>query len=212
MPHGYNLLFFNDSCHVGINVKDENVKHVICETVDQSAIIQAIGRVRHDLDKITVITNNKNKKPFFKNLERAREFFTDEKIDLYTWNKLEQQAIKEAQGKSLGFDILTYKDQEGAIKVNPFAKACYEYLFDIYRKLDKPWTAKEYFDDMLRPLCISGNVLYVSADEIKKRATNNSRFNPGVIAAYLNRDLFKADRNQLSELLGLVDSQRRVRG
>jgi hypothetical protein len=84
LPDGYDLLFFNDANLVGVNIKDENVKHVICETVEQSAIVQSIGRVRHDLETITVITNNRNKKPFFEDLERATEFFTDEQIDLYT--------------------------------------------------------------------------------------------------------------------------------
>ena len=83
LPQGYNLLFFNDSCHTGMNIKDETVKTVICETVEQSAIIQAIGRVRHDLEKVVVITNYKNKKPFFRDLERARRFFNNPKFGDY---------------------------------------------------------------------------------------------------------------------------------
>ena len=97
LPHGYNLLFFNDSAHTGMNIIDKNVKTVICESVDSAAITQAIGRVRHDLDKIVVITNFKNKKPFFRDLERARDFFSDERIDLYTWHKAEQEQIKSAK-------------------------------------------------------------------------------------------------------------------
>lgn len=143
LPHGYNLLFFNDSCHTGMNIKDESVKHVICESVEQAAIIQAIGRVRHDLDKVTVITNNKNKKPFFKNLERAKGFFLNPMFGDYGYlcgfHQEEQSQIDNAKKKKerLDFDILTYEDSEGTVKVNPFAQACYEYVFDIYRKLEK---------------------------------------------------------------------------
>lgn len=54
-PQEINCLFINDSCSVGMNLKDSNVRTVVIDSWDISTIRQVAGRVRHDVDKLAVI-------------------------------------------------------------------------------------------------------------------------------------------------------------
>lgn len=65
---------------------------------------------------------------------------------------------------------------------------------------------------MLKPLAMTGNVIYISADEVKAAATNAARFDEDIIEGFLDKDLFSADRKRLASLVNLVDKQRRARG
>ena len=84
LPTEIDRLYLNDANLVGVNITDTACKHLVCESVDIATIIQFLGRVRHDVDSFTVVYNNKNRKTFFRSLDRARDFFTDESIDIYT--------------------------------------------------------------------------------------------------------------------------------
>jgi hypothetical protein len=113
--------------------------------------------------------------------------------------------------KQVKRDILTYRGLDGNIKVNPFAKACYDYMLDIYERLDDAETAKEYFEETLLPFAANGAIVYVEADEIRQKAMNENRFDESILSEFMNRDLFTADKKMLCDKIKLVDKQRHNR-
>lgn len=137
LPPQIEVLFFNDSIAAGFNVKDPSVKTVVADTVDLAIAIQAKGRVRHDLDRFVFVYNNKEKKPYFRNLERARAFFEEERGQEYL------KAWYDQEKEMKGLDILTFRCGD-SYKANPFAKAIYQYVFDIYARIE----GQEYFEPL----------------------------------------------------------------
>lgn len=61
LPEEIEILFFNDSLSTGCNVNDEKVRIVIAETTSVERALQARGRVRHDIDKLVIIANLREK-------------------------------------------------------------------------------------------------------------------------------------------------------
>lgn len=57
IPEPYNLLVINGSMQEGWNLFDKKVEFVVLDTVDKTQQIQALGRVRKDIDFIIVKTN-----------------------------------------------------------------------------------------------------------------------------------------------------------
>lgn len=64
LPPQMDYLFFNDCMNAGFNIEDDNVKTVIVDSIDLAITIQAKGRIRHDIEKLVVITSNKEKASF----------------------------------------------------------------------------------------------------------------------------------------------------
>ncbi len=57
LPPEYNLIVINGSCGTGINIRS-HVDYMVINTVSSDIIIQARGRVRHDLDVLFIRDNS----------------------------------------------------------------------------------------------------------------------------------------------------------
>ena len=66
IPEPYNLLIINGSMQEGWNLFDEAVTLAILDTIDLTEQIQALGRIRKDID--LVVKKTKDKKLLFKNI------------------------------------------------------------------------------------------------------------------------------------------------
>lgn len=73
LPSQVNILFFNDSALVGVNIEDENTQTIVAENADLAVLIQAKGRVRHDIQRFVAIYNTWEKETMIKKMERYNE-------------------------------------------------------------------------------------------------------------------------------------------
>lgn len=216
LPDETSAIFFNDAYLTGVNIEDERVKHIICETVDQAAIIQALGRVRHDISRLTVLWTKDSKRSFNQRYERWKLFnekAADSKDVLEVWHEEEQLKLKQyysSNQSEMDFDILTYKAND-EVKVNPFAKAYYQYCSYIWEQLEQPQTTKEYFDSFLLPFSKSGKISYPNNGELRQPVKNKERLTDEILNKYLGKKLFKQDREQLALELSLEDKQGHIR-
>lgn len=191
LPPHKEVLVINDSCCAGMNLNDPSIKTVIVDTYDLATVLQVKGRVRADLEKLVVIYNEKEKKTFLKSLNRARLIFEEDglkqEIDLATWNLQE--------GHIEGADILTYKCGD-EVKVNPFAKAIYEYNFDIYQRINN----KEYFEQ-LAPHSESG-LIFTDRETVAEKARNISK-----IKGLNIEELFSIESDEESKIVTVSELQ-----
>ena len=153
--------------NAGFNIDDESVKTVVVDTIDIALGLQAKGRVRHPLDKFVFIYNNKEKTPYFRDLNNAKEFFRAEHTDDF----LKGYCFQGDKRK----DILAYRCDD-AYRVNPFAKSIYEYIFDIYTgiaKMDKE-NCTDYFNVLNEHS--SNQLRFLSADKLAVSIRNSLKF------------------------------------
>lgn len=61
IPEPYNLLIINGSMQEGWNLFDENVEFAILDTLDETERVQALGRIRKDIDFLLLKSDNKQK-------------------------------------------------------------------------------------------------------------------------------------------------------
>lgn len=59
IPEPYNFLIFNSALQEGWNLKDDSVKLAILNTTNETEYIQALGRLRRDVDLLIYRTNDK---------------------------------------------------------------------------------------------------------------------------------------------------------
>ena len=84
VPADVRVLVINDSASEGLNIRDEEHRfdEVVIESTCKATIKQARARIRHDVDKVTVIYNRSNK-------ERAVRSFTDTALFLDEYSACE---------------------------------------------------------------------------------------------------------------------------
>lgn len=144
LPAEIDVLVINDAMTAGCNIKDESVTTVVADTCELSIALQAKGRIRHNLDKFVWVYNGKEKTPCFNSIEEARPFLQEGA------NPTQEDLRKryELESSSRCSDYLVYKEGE-LFKLNPVARAVYEYQFDIlHNKLANPELREEYFSKL----------------------------------------------------------------
>lgn len=60
LPKSINVLIINAAYQTSINIKDEQINTVIVHSTEEDEIIQARGRVRHDIDKLYIFDPKAN--------------------------------------------------------------------------------------------------------------------------------------------------------
>lgn len=133
-PDNVNVLFINSASREGINIKDANVKTVICEAVDMITIEQILGRMRQDLQNFYVVFNKRTKAMNDKNIREFQAFFKDyaENGEIALARQYGKQEQAQADKKPIQNLVVCYK---GKYQINNFAKAYLQYLEECYTQL-----------------------------------------------------------------------------
>lgn len=231
-PEDIDIIFINSACREGMNIKDSNVKTVICEAVDMITIEQILGRIRGDLENFMVVCNFNNGERVKKNIQELEEFLKlleatpeDDKRVVMAKRHQKQQDIKNSQ-------IFVYDCGNNQYKLNNYAKAYLQYIYESYVQLSnyKDVNRQEYYstyytssvgdrdlllcDDYLNQLCKYAEDGKITIEGIWKVAVKLNHDN--VISAFqqmedkwLNKPLSADDKKELVNVLKCVRFQGR---
>ena len=54
----YNCLIYNRATETGVNIRDEKIDLMICNTSNETLVVQSRGRIRHDVELLIVRSND----------------------------------------------------------------------------------------------------------------------------------------------------------
>lgn len=107
-------------------------------------------------------------------------------------------------------DILTYKDTQGNVRLNPFAKSIYEYNQDIYFILSDRVRKNLLFQELIKHS--DNQLMFIDGQTLQSKAHNISSIQNYDMEKWLNKKLFKEDRDTLANEISVVDTQGHKRG
>ena len=131
LPEDKDIIFINASCREGMNINDDNVKFVFCESVDLITIEQILGRIRNNTGEFIVIANFNNYRQNEKNIQELLDFlkeYEETPITAMARRKGRQEENKKLQR-------LVYQSGD-EYKVNRFAKAYLQYIQESYIQIN----------------------------------------------------------------------------
>ena len=206
LPPNIDTLFINDAAVAGVNIKDKSVKTVIVDSADLAIIEQARGRIRTHIDKLVIIYNRKELPRLMKSIEVYSHIY-NKHISLNSWHTVQQLTLKKDKeaNRNASIDILSYIDSQGKVKVNMFAEAIYNYQNAIYSLLETYEGRSIYFNSLQK--YTSRPIRYINAEYIRASAANKEKIVATDIENFLDRKLFKEDKEELVEALGLVNNK-----
>lgn len=103
IPEPYDLLIINSSMQEGWNLFDEKVEFSILDTTDKTQQVQALGRIRKDIDFIIVKSNEKIKENIF-----LEECYLNKPLTTEDKKKLsEELSIKNNRGENVKWTSLS---------------------------------------------------------------------------------------------------------
>lgn len=170
-PSKIDVLFINDSCSCGMNIKDDEVRNIVCASDDLDIIKQVQGRVRHDIDNFVVLFTRYAMNEFQENVWEPFEDFCDN-CESKEWlsnhfeiNERVRQSLTK-NGQSPDFYIDCYRSSNSSIKENPFYAAIVQYKESRYSLLGE--SQEDYFKE-LSIFAKGGQVFFGDSDEIRNR-------------------------------------------
>lgn len=143
LPDDIDILFINSACREGMNLKDENVKTVICEAPDMMTIWQVFGRIRHNVERFIVVLNRTYEKFTQRDCEEYYEFMR--KYDAAAAEEKEL-VLAEQYGRQQGMTTMTvmvYK-YHGDYYLNEYLRGFLAYMEDCYISL-RNWQEQTKF-------------------------------------------------------------------
>lgn len=132
-PQNIDIIFINSACREGMNIKDKNVKMIICESVDMITIEQILGRIRNDLEEFIVICNYNNYEKVNKNIKDFVEFAETLKNADNPIIELSRRYGRQEENRNLQKYVYLYK---GEYRLNQYAKAYLKYIQESYIQLN----------------------------------------------------------------------------
>lgn len=120
-PEGINRMYLSSAYREGLNIKDESVKQVIIDGCTDIDIVQSLGRVRHDTDKLVIVIDKRRYLGTESKVKHAIELLESNEHDSFEHYYAKQvlQESDEYEGKK--DPVLIYKDKDTG-----------DYLFNYY--------------------------------------------------------------------------------
>lgn len=230
LPADIDIIFINSACREGINIKDDNVKVVICEAVDMITIEQILGRIRKDIDRFMVVSNFQNMARNESNIEKAVSFlraYNEAQTDDDRQIVMAYQYGRQNENRNL--QKLVYK-YNNTFYLNNYAKAYLQYIAECYLQISN-YDGKnksvyvqsvgdrdlllntDYFNQLSR-YAKSGKIEISTLWETaisKSKETALQRFAESA-EQWLDKPLTKADKDRLCAELGVLNSRRQPAG
>ena len=171
VPKEIDYLIINDSCCEGMNLHDDRIKTVVCESPDIATIIQVMGRIRGDIETLYVCYAMYRYRNYEKQVIQPFERFLDGINEPgYLKCALDDQesiiAKAQSENKKPKLDIRVYQDRAGKIHFNPFYKPIIGYEWEMVRRLRNDTSMQAYFNDSLSGYSPNG-VCFLSAERIR---------------------------------------------
>lgn len=209
LPEDVNILFMTSAYREGVELKDEAVKAIIIDASDEITISQFIGRIRANLDKVIVNTNQNQLdriKGVIEEYERVKNYTEPELGELYgiQKEKAEKQENITLQVMKIG----------GGYELNKYLVPVQKYLVDCYTQANnrgnnqvvrigdrKLTSSKEWFNKYLGDYSRTPIRGAVGSEDVAKEAANWDAVNE-----YLGKQLTKSDKDELAQVIGAMDA------
>lgn len=210
LPEGVNLLFMTSAYREGVELKDEAVKAIIIDASDEITISQFIGRIRANLDKVIVNTNQNQ-------LDRINKVIADyEVIKNYKETEMaELYGIQKEKAEKQENVTLQVQKIDGRYELNKYLIPVQKYLIDCYTQAnnrgnsqivrigDRELTSsKDWFNRYLGDYSKTPIRNAVGSDDVAKEAANWE-----AVEEYLGRRLSKSDKDALAQAIGAMDTK-----
>lgn len=169
-PDNIDIIFINSACREGMNIKDKNVKTIICESVDMITIEQILGRIRNDLEEFIVVCNYNHFEKVNKNIKDFLQFAEELSKAEYPMIELGKRYGRQQENKNLQKYVYVYK---GEYKLNQYAKSYLKYIQESYIQISNYETK----DKMNYISKVGNRDLLLSNDylgQLSRYAVNNS--------------------------------------
>lgn len=128
LPEGINRIYLSSAYREGLNVHDEAVREVIIEGASDIEIVQALGRVRHSIDRMIVVVDARKFPSIDGNVRNALALLKSGDLKSY-YDQQNEQEKEDYEGEKV--PILVYEDiRTQSLRFN-FLALCY-WLFDHY--------------------------------------------------------------------------------
>lgn len=104
LPEGVNRLYLTSAYREGLNIEDESIQEVIIDATDEVSIIQSLGRVRHDIDRLIVVVDRRRKGYAEGRWKRGEALLATDNEDAFRDYYLNIQAEDEKAPKLVYYD------------------------------------------------------------------------------------------------------------
>ena len=210
LPEGTNLLFMTSAYREGVELKDEAVKAIIIDASDEITISQFIGRIRANLDKVIVNTNQNQLDRINKvieDYERIKNFSETEMAELY--------GIQKEKAEKQENITLQIQKIDGRYELNKYLVPVQKYLLDCYIQANNRGnskiikigdrdlsSSKDWFNKYLGDYSRTPIRGAVGSDDVAKEAANWE-----AVQDYLGLRLSKSDKDALAAAIGAMDAK-----
>ena len=208
LPEDVDILFMTSAYREGVEIKDSAVKNIIIDASDEITISQFIGRIRADLDKVII---NTNQNQYDRIMKIAEEY---EVIKNYSLEDMAEyygaQKVKLEKQENV---TLFIQKVNGKHELNRFIEPVQKYLLDCYihannrgrsqiiKNGDRDLTSsKNWFDGYLGKYSKSPIRGVVGKEDIQKESANWD-----VVRSYLGKRLSSADKKELAAAVNWSD-------
>lgn len=212
LPDDIDIVFLNSACREGMNLKDKNIKHIICEAPDMLTIEQIYGRMRGDTDTMTVICNFHNFSKIKNDIDELNKLYAELEKAEDKQVVLAHRHGEQEQNKYLQKYVYQYKDK---YRLNNYAKCYLQYMRDCYQQIgnyDGNFVKKidtyqlDLCQDYIKKLqkyAVNGiitldSVIKVSVEKNHENVIQNFR---NIEYRYLDKPLTQKEKEELVEYL-----------
>lgn len=218
IPDNINIIFLNASCREGLNIKDEKVKYIFCESPDLITIEQVLGRIRNNTEEFIVIANYNNYQLNEKSIKELVKFIEKLNNSVNKSGEMGERYSEQKYNKNLQKFVFKYN---GDYRFNRFAKANLQYIQESYIQISNRYGKKyisqigdrlmlmteDYFKQ-LEKYAEDGNVLFdeVITETIKVNHNNAIEKFREIENEWLNKPIGKDEKKQLCDMLAVIRS------
>lgn len=189
------VLISTTALDVGINLRDDNIKHIVTDIYNINAIIQCIGRRRviSDTDKVTLYFRNWNNYSMRAIVDKVR-------------NELEQIELFKADTDAYNYKY--YKQDTNKSKYIYFDPRTNKHVLNVMGEIKLKQDHADY------QIIISHNLSYLIKERLHganicpemKVIINNTVYSK--LMAFTDKALYKAEQKQLAQLLQIKSRNR----
>ena len=206
LPNDVNILFMTSAYREGVEIKDENITTIIIEASDDITISQFVGRVRGNIKSLKIVIHDQQMKKWMDNTIEYGKLLKGTYED---WVLRYGRQITLAE-KNENITLLVQKSN-GKYKLNEYFEPITRYLIDCYRQADNERLNNRLVSVGDRQMKTTLDYLNSFLGEytkgtIRKSTIDIERANWEVVDEFLNKRLYKADKDELCEKINWYDT------
>ena len=209
LPDDIYIIFMTSAYREGVEIKDPAVRTVIIDASDEITISQFIGRIRSNIDKVIINTNKNQEDRIRSNAETWRDLKDKTYED---W--AEQFGRQLARAERNENTTLLVQKMKGKYELNKFFLPIHLYLLDCYIQANNE-SGRQVVKVGNRPMLAKDTYFGSYLNGYSKSPIRNADIaietaNWAAADEYLNKKLFKEDKNELCEKINWRNKENRL--